>query len=120
MAYVDQDYTGQNAAQAAEKHAIRLEVVKHTEAKRGFVLLPLGGGKKLCKGGSISQTGQRLRAPLHLPRRLPLLRLCLAHARATFQTTQPKFITGSEPWVDRLTLKGQDSKGAFMDPAQVD
>jgi hypothetical protein len=23
-----------------------------------------------------------------------------------------------EPWVDRLTLKGQDCEGAFMDPAQ--
>ena len=40
LAYVDQGYTGESAAQAAEKHGIRLEVVKHTEAKRGFVLLP--------------------------------------------------------------------------------
>ena len=42
LAYVDQGYTGENAAQAAEKHGIQLEVVKHTEAeaKRGFVPLP--------------------------------------------------------------------------------
>jgi transposase len=40
LAYVDQGYTGENAAQAAEKHGMQLEVVKHTEAKRGFVLLP--------------------------------------------------------------------------------
>lgn len=40
LAYVDQGYTGENAAIAAEKHGVRLEVVKHTEAKRGFVLLP--------------------------------------------------------------------------------
>ena len=40
LAYVDQGYTGENAAEAAEKHGIQLEVVKHTEAKRGFVLLP--------------------------------------------------------------------------------
>ena len=40
LAYVDQGYTGENAAQAAEKHGVQLEVVKHTEAKRGFVLLP--------------------------------------------------------------------------------
>ena len=40
LAYVDQGYTGEKAAQAAEKHGVRLEVVKHTEAKRGFVLLP--------------------------------------------------------------------------------
>ncbi len=40
LAYVDQGYTGENAAEAAEKHGVQLEVVKHTEAKRGFVLLP--------------------------------------------------------------------------------
>jgi transposase len=40
LAYVDQGYTGENATEAAEKHGIQLKVVKHTEAKRGFVLLP--------------------------------------------------------------------------------
>jgi transposase len=40
LAYVDQGYTGENAAQAAAQHGIRLEVVKHIEAKHGFVLLP--------------------------------------------------------------------------------
>ncbi len=40
LAYVDQGYTGQAAEEAAAEHGIRLEVVKHTEAKRGFVLLP--------------------------------------------------------------------------------
>ena len=40
LAYVDQGYTGADAAEAAAEHGIRLEVVKHTEAKRGFVLLP--------------------------------------------------------------------------------
>ena len=40
LAYVDQGYTGPNAAKAAQEHGLRLEVVKHTEAKRGFVLLP--------------------------------------------------------------------------------
>src|SRR5271170_7155157 len=40
LAYVDQGYTGEAAEQAAASHGIRLEVVKHTEAKRGFVLLP--------------------------------------------------------------------------------
>jgi len=40
LAYVDQGYTGQAAAEAAAQHGIQLEVVKHTEAKRGFVLLP--------------------------------------------------------------------------------
>jgi len=40
IGYVDQGYTGENAANAALKHGIQLEVVKHTEAERGFVLLP--------------------------------------------------------------------------------
>jgi transposase len=40
LAYVDQGYTGPNAAQAAQQHGLRLEVVKHPMAKRGFVLLP--------------------------------------------------------------------------------
>ena len=40
LAYVDQGYTGQKAKNAAAEHDIELEVVKHTEAKKGFVLLP--------------------------------------------------------------------------------
>ena len=40
LAFVDQGYTGAKPAGAAEGHGMRLEVVKHTEAKRGFVLLP--------------------------------------------------------------------------------
>jgi transposase len=40
VAFVDQGYTGQEPAAAAAAHGVRLEVVKHTEAKRGFVLLP--------------------------------------------------------------------------------
>ena len=40
LAYADQGYTGENAEQAAQKHGIKLFVVKHTQAKRGFVLLP--------------------------------------------------------------------------------
>jgi transposase len=37
---VDQGYTGENAAEQAASAGINLEVVKHTEAKKGFVLLP--------------------------------------------------------------------------------
>jgi transposase len=40
LAYVDQGYTGERASGLAAEHGIRLEVVKHKEAKRGFVLLP--------------------------------------------------------------------------------
>lgn len=40
VAFVDQGDTGDAAAEAAKEHGIRLEVVKRTFAKRGFVLLP--------------------------------------------------------------------------------
>lgn len=40
MAFVDQGYTGEEPAQAAQEYGIRLEVVKLPDAKRGFVLLP--------------------------------------------------------------------------------
>ena len=40
VAFVDQGYTGEKPAEAAARAGLRLEVVKHHEAKRGFVLLP--------------------------------------------------------------------------------
>ena len=40
LAYVDQGYTGEQPKADAAQHGIQLEVVKHHEAKRGFVLLP--------------------------------------------------------------------------------
>ncbi len=40
VAFGDQGYTGDAAAQAAQAHGIQLEIVKLPEAKRGFVLLP--------------------------------------------------------------------------------
>lgn len=40
IAFVDQGYTGEDASKQASDHGIKLEVIKHTEAKKGFVLLP--------------------------------------------------------------------------------
>lgn len=40
VAFVDQGYTGEQAAEDAASHGIRLEVIKLPTAKRGFVLLP--------------------------------------------------------------------------------
>jgi len=40
VAFVDQGYTGEKPALAAAEQGIQLEVVKHHEAKHGFVLLP--------------------------------------------------------------------------------
>src|SRR5512143_4042793 len=48
IAYVDQGYTGDDPATAARAHGIRPEIVKHTEAKRGFVRLPKRGVVERC------------------------------------------------------------------------
>ncbi len=40
LAYVDQGYTGERAADAAKAHGVDLVVVKLPEARKGFVLLP--------------------------------------------------------------------------------
>ncbi len=40
VAFVDEAYTGEKAAQAADGEGIRLEVIKLPDVKKGFVLLP--------------------------------------------------------------------------------
>ncbi len=40
VAFVDQGYTGDTPAQAAEQHSLSLIIVKLPDAKQGFVLLP--------------------------------------------------------------------------------
>ena len=40
LIYVDESYTDEELEGAATAQSIELEVVKHAEAKRGFVLLP--------------------------------------------------------------------------------
>jgi transposase len=40
VAFVDQGYTGEEPAKAAQAEGMRLEVIKLPEAKKGFVLLP--------------------------------------------------------------------------------
>jgi len=40
VAFVDQGYTGEQPTAEAQQQGIRLEVVKHHQAKRGFILLP--------------------------------------------------------------------------------
>jgi hypothetical protein len=67
LAYVDEGYTGERAVEEAQAHGMRLEVVKHEEAKRGFVLLP----RRLCCGAgfrmgiAIEAVGEGLREATH-------------------------------------------------------
>ncbi len=59
LAYVDQGYTGETAHQAAQTQGIELEVVKHTDVKRGFVLLPRRWGRRRL-GSALPPSGARL------------------------------------------------------------
>jgi transposase len=40
LAFADQGYTGEEPAKAAQDEGIELQVIKLSEAKKGFVLLP--------------------------------------------------------------------------------
>lgn len=59
IAFVDQGYTGDEPAHAAATAGITLQVVKHHEAKRGFVLLPRRWvvERSFCLGGTLSPSG---------------------------------------------------------------
>ncbi len=56
-----QGYGGEQPAEKAEKHGIHLEVVKHSEAKKGFVHLPRRWvvERDFCVGESVPEVGQR-------------------------------------------------------------
>jgi transposase len=45
IAFVDQGYSGEEPAAAAAREGFQLQVIKHHEAKRGFVLLPTVVGR---------------------------------------------------------------------------
>ena len=51
LAYVDQGYTGPSAAEAAQQHGIRLEVVKHPLAKRASCSCPADGSSNAASPG---------------------------------------------------------------------
>jgi hypothetical protein len=55
-------YTGEQAAQEAAQHGIKLEVVKLPEVKRGFGVAssPLGGGAEFCLDDPLSASRARL------------------------------------------------------------
>lgn len=72
VAFVDQGYTGEQPAQAAEQTGLKLEVVKHHEAKRGFVLLP--------PRWALPPLGSRLRTTVPHLGRLSLVGFCHPHA----------------------------------------
>jgi transposase len=97
LAYVDQGYTGQATEEAAAEHGIRLEVVKHTEAKRGLVLLPRRWVVErsfawAARFRRLARDYERLATTLGT---FHFLALRLPHDRQPLQTTPPQFITAS-------------------------
>jgi transposase len=70
-------YTGEAAEEAAAEHGIQLGVVKHAEAKRGFVLLPrrwaversFAWAARFCR---LARDYERLAAPSGLSTSSPL------------------------------------------------
>ncbi len=95
LAYVDQGYTGPNAADAAQQHGIRLEVVKHPMAKRGFVLLPRRWvvERSFAWAARFRRLATRLRTTPTNPQRNTLHRLRHPHDQQTHQARN--FITPS-------------------------
>jgi Transposase DDE domain len=82
LAYVDQGYTGPNAAEAAQQHGLRLEVVKHPMAKRGFRIVATSLGRRalLRLGRTLPQACSRLRTTRHYSQRPTPARLPRPHA----------------------------------------
>jgi transposase len=62
LAYVDQGYTGERACGLAAEHGIRLEVVKHEEAKRRLRALAkeMGSGARFRMGIAVQAAGEGL------------------------------------------------------------
>jgi transposase len=97
LAYVDQGYTGERPATQAESHGMRLEVVKHEEANRGFVLLPrrLSRGAGFRMGIAISAAGEGLREAARHFGWAALCRVCLPLPPASDRHPRRGFITRS-------------------------
>jgi len=62
VAFVDQGYTGEQAAQGVQGQHMRPEVVKLPEAKKGgcAAATAVGGGAESCVGSTLSPLGARL------------------------------------------------------------
>ena len=95
MAFVDQGYTGPNAAETGTepRHPARRGQAPAGQAWLRAAAAPLGCREKLRLGRQISPTRKRLSTTRHYPQRFPLHRLPLPHDRKHLQTTRLNFIT---------------------------
>jgi len=96
LAYVDRGYTGEEAAEAAKARGIRLEVVKHPEAKKGFVLLPRRWVvERSFAWAALSAAGQGLRAAVRHRGGVALLRFRLPLPSPSYPCTRVESIAPS-------------------------
>jgi len=81
---VDQGYTRADPAQAAAAHGMHRDVVKHTEAKRGFVLLPRCWvvERSFAWAARFRRLARNYEHLAHTLAGLALPRVCLSHAAA--------------------------------------
>ena len=86
LGYVDQGYTGSEPANAAAAYGIRLDVITHTEAKRGFIPLP----RRWVVEPSVAWTARF--------RRLTRGHERLAETLAEVSRTTPQTTTPLQPW----------------------
>jgi len=100
LAYVDQGYTAERAAEEAEAHGLRLEVVGGRKARRGQAGLcapaaPVGGGAGFGVGIALSAVGEGLREAARHFGRAAFRRLRLSLPPAGSRHSQHGFITRS-------------------------
>jgi hypothetical protein len=97
LAYVDRGYTGEAASVDAGAHGIRLELVKHPGAKKGFVLLPRrwDRGALLRVGDPFQEVGEGLRAVARDGGGAALRRLRLPLPAPSGHRARPESITAS-------------------------
>jgi len=95
MAFVDQGYTGPNAAETGTepRHPARRGQAPAGQAWLRAAAAPLGCREKLRLDRQISPTRKRLSTTRHYPQRFPPHRLRLPHDRKHLQTTCLNFIT---------------------------
>ncbi len=97
LADVDQGYTGENAAQAAQQQGIRLVVgqAPHGKMRIRLVAQALGRRTKLRLGRTLQKARTRLRETRYHTQRPPLHRLRHPHVRKNHQNRTYNFITVS-------------------------
>ena len=112
LAYMDQGYTGENAAHAVEEHGIQLEKAPHGQARLRPAATPLGGGAVLRMDHPLSKARTRLRTPPKHTQRTLLCRLRHPHDQQAHPTRN--FITPPRSFFLMLWRCSSDVEAIFL------